>query len=108
MMTVKWFVAASGDLDKIYDYYVKLNARAAAILYNRILDETKILKTNPYIAAIEQSLIDCSEEYRSLIVAKGRYQVVYFIKNNTVLIVQVFDCRQAPAKLKRRTLKRNR
>src|SRR5215469_5101112 len=101
MMTVKWFVAASGDLNKIFDYYVKLNPRSASMLYNRILDETEILKTNPYIGTIEQSLLGCGEEYRSLVVAKGRYKVVYFIKNNIVLIVQVFDCRQNPAKLKR-------
>ena len=108
MMTIKWYAAASGDLDKIYDYYVKFNPRAAATLYNRILDETAILKINPYVAAIEQLLVDCPEEYRSLVVAKGKYKVVYFIKNNTVLIVQVFDCRQNPSKLRRKTLKRNR
>ena len=108
MMTVKWYAAAFGDLNKIYDYYVKINHKAAAMLYNRILDDTAILKINPYVAAIEQLLIDCPEEYRSLVVAKGRYKVVYFIKNDAVLIVQIFDCRQNPVKLKKTTLKRNR
>ena len=105
-MTVKWFIDAASDLNNIYDYYVKLNPRAAAILYNRIIDDTAVLKINPYIAPFEQSLVDRPEGYRSLVVAKGKYKVVYFIKNDTVLIVQVFDCRQNPVKLKRTTLKR--
>ena len=107
-MTVKWYIGAVGDLNNIYDYYVKLNPRAAAMLYNKILDDTEVLKINPYIAPIEQLLVDLSEGYRSLVVAKGKYKVVYFIENNIVLIVQVFDCRQNPVKLKRITLKRNR
>ena len=103
-MTVEWYVEAVGDLDKIYNYYVKLNPRAAAMLYNKILDDVEILKTQPYVAALEQMLIDFSEEYRSLVI--GNYKVLYFIKNDTVLIVQVFDCRQPPIKFKRTTLRR--
>ena len=103
-MTVKWYIEAVGDLDKIYDYYVKKNPRAAAMLYNKILDYVEILKTQPYIAAVEQMLIGCPEGYRSLVV--GNYKVVYFIKDDLVLIVLVFDCRQNPVKLKRTALRR--
>ena len=105
-MTVKWYIEAAGDLDKIYNYYVTRNPRAAAMLYNKILDSFEILKTQPYVAAIEQILIGCPEGYRSLVV--GNYKVVYFIKNNLVLIVQIFDCRQNPIKLKRTTLRRRK
>ena len=28
-MKVKWYIEAAGDLDKIYDYYVTKNPRAA-------------------------------------------------------------------------------
>jgi plasmid stabilization system protein ParE len=103
-MTVKWFKEAAADLDEIYDYYVAKDTRAAALLYNKILDDVEILKTQPYVAAIEQMLIDCREGYRSLVI--GNYKVVYFIKDDFVLIVQVFDCRQTPVKLKRTTLRR--
>ena len=103
-MKIKWYIEASGDLDKIYDYYLTKNPRAAAMMYNKILDDVEILATQPYIAAIEQILIDCPENYRSLIVEN--YKVVYFIKDDLVLIVQIFDCRQNPIKLKRITLHR--
>ena len=97
-MTIKWHVKAVGDLDKIYDYYVTKNPRAAAILYNKILDAVEI------IAPIEEMLIDFPEDYRSLVVKN--YKVVYFIKDDLVLIVQIFDCRQNPIKFKRITLSR--
>ena len=103
-MTIKWYAEAAGDLDKIYNYYLTKSPRAAALLYNKILDDVEILETQPYVAAVEQMLIDCEEGYRSLVA--GNYKVVYFIKDDLVLIVQIFDYRQAPIKLKRTTLKR--
>ena len=42
-MTVKWYVDAIGDLDRIYDFYVKKNPRAAAMLYNKILDSYPVI-----------------------------------------------------------------
>ena len=105
-MTVKWYIEAAGDLNKIYDFYVKKNPRAAAMLYNRILDDVEILKIQPYAAAFEQMLIGYPEGYRSLVV--GNYKVVYFIKDDLVLIVQIFDCRQNSIKLKRTALRRRK
>ena len=105
-MTIKWYIEAAGDLDKIYDFYVKKNPRAAAMLYNKILEDVEILKTQPYVAAVEQTLIDYPEGYRSLVVET--YKVVYFIKDDLVLIVQIFDCRQNFIKLKRTTLRRRK
>jgi len=103
-MTIKWYIEAVGDLNKIYDYYVTKSPRVAAMLYNKILDDVEILKTQPYVAIVEQMLAGCPEGYRSLMV--GNYKVVYFIKDDLVLIVQIFDCRQNPTKLKRTTLRR--
>ena len=101
-MKVEWYIEATVDLDKIYDYYVTKNPRAAAVLYNKILDEIEILETQPNVGSVEQILIDCPQGYRSLVV--GNYKVVYFIKDDLILIVQIFDCRQAPIKLRQTTL----
>jgi len=105
-MTIKWYIEAAGDLNKIYDYYVTKSPRAAATLYNKILDDVEILKTQPYVAPVEQMLIGCLEDYRSLVV--GNYKVVYFTKDDLVLIVQIFDCRQSPIKLKGIMLRRKK
>jgi len=105
-MTIKWYIEAVGDLERVYDYYVTKNPRAAAVLYNKILDKVEILKIQPYVAAVEQLLADCPEGYRSLVV--GNYKIVYFVKNEFVLIVQIFDCRQSSLKLKRTTIRRKK
>ena len=101
-MTVQWYSDALNDLEQIYEYYYTDSPRSAALLYNRILDDVEILKTHPYIAAIEPILNDCPEGYRSLVVAKGMYKVVYYVADESVFIVQVFSCRQDTEKLKRK------
>jgi plasmid stabilization system protein ParE len=106
-MKLLWLPDALGDLDDIYDYYVIRNPRAAAMLYNKILDDAQILRTNPRIAPIEPSLEDAPREYRSLVVAKGKYKLIYFIlEEKNILIVHVFACRQNPDKLRRTVLSR--
>ena len=101
-MTLQWYSAALDDLDQIYDFYFTGSPRAAALLYNQILDEVEILITHPYIAPIEPILNDCPEEYRSLVVVKGMFKVVYYVVEDSVFIVQVFNCRQDTEKLKRK------
>ena len=56
------------DLEEIFDYYVTLNPRASALLYNSILDEPEILRTHPRIAQKEPYLEGLPTEYRSLVV----------------------------------------
>ena len=105
-MKLLWYSGAVADLDEIYDYYVNLNPRAAAMLYNSILDDAEILRANPRAARKEPLLEDLAEEYRSLVVAQGRYKLVYYIESDSVYIVQVFACRQNPYRLKITTLNR--
>jgi len=101
-MIVQWYLEALDDLNQIYEFYYTGSPRAAALLYNQILDDVEILKSHPYIAAIESFLNDCPEEYRSLVVAKGRFKAVYYVTEDTVFIVQIFNCRQDTEKLKRK------
>jgi plasmid stabilization system protein ParE len=106
-MRLLWYSDAAADLDEIYDYYVTLNPRNAAMLYNSILDDSEILCTHPCIAPIEPLLKDLPEKYRSLIVAKGRYKLVYYIENESVFVVQVFACQRNYRRLRSTTLMRN-
>jgi len=105
-MKLLWFSDAIADLDEVYDYYVTLSPRVAAMLYNNILDDAEILLINPRIAPKEPLLDDLPEEYRSLLVAKSRYKLVYYIENENVFIVQVFACRLNPVSLRSTMLKR--
>jgi len=74
-MRIFWMPDAVNDLDKIYEFYAVKNLKAAAIIYNSILDDAEILKTNPFIAKIEPPLDDLPQKYRSLIVSKGRLKL---------------------------------
>jgi plasmid stabilization system protein ParE len=51
------------------------------------------------MAPIEPELVGYTNMYRSLVVEKS-YKVVYYIKDDTVHISALFDCRQDPQKLK--------
>jgi addiction module RelE/StbE family toxin len=87
------------DMEKIYHYYAEQNATYAVELYNRIIEEAEQLQYFPQMAQKEPFLKEYTEEYRSLIV-ENNYKLVYFVENETVNIVAVFDCRQNPQKLK--------
>lgn len=91
-------------LDGIYDYIRRKSERAAAKLYNNILDEAHKLIAHPQIAAIEPLLDAEAETYRSLVVRRN-YKIVYRVEKETIYIIDIWDCRQNPKKLKKRVVK---
>ena len=99
-MKLIWSHQSATDLNGVYDYYAEKSVRVAVEMYNSVIDEVEILKSQPYIAAIELVLKDNPKDYRSLIVAKGKLKVVYFVKNDTIAIVRIWHCRQNPEDLK--------
>ena len=101
-MRLIWTPEAVSDLNKIYDFYAAKNLRAAAVIYNSILDDVEKLKTNPYMAQIEPSLDDLPQKFRSLVASKSRFKVTYFVAHDRVNIVYVWSCRQNPQRVRRR------
>ena len=89
------------DMENIYHYYAERNERYAVELYNQIINEAEYLQRFPFIAQKEPLLAEYPETYYSLIVWHC-YKLVYFIENDTVNVVSVFDCRQNPEVLKKR------
>ena len=90
---------AAEDMENIYSYYAEYNENYAVELYNHIIEEAELLRCFPYKAPREQLLEENPEEYRSLII-RHSYKLVYFVENDTINVVAVFDCRQNPEKLK--------
>ncbi len=86
-------------MEEIYDFYVQKSVQAATNIYNGIIDEADLLVTNPNMAAIEPLLVKYPEAYRSLVVSKGRFKVVYFLENDNICVTRVWDCRKNPAML---------
>ena len=87
------------DMEDIYHYYAQQNENYAVELYNQIIEEAEQLQDFPQMAQKESLLEEYKEEYRSLVI-QNRYKLVYFVEDETVNVVAVFDCRQNPIKLK--------
>ncbi|MDR0843735.1 MAG: type II toxin-antitoxin system RelE/ParE family toxin [Tannerella sp.] len=94
-MNLNFTKKAIEDLEEIYHFLEQKNENAAVYLHNYILDEIERLKTFPQMAPIEPLLADCSETFRSLIIRKI-HKVIYYIEDETVNIVSIWDCRQNP------------
>jgi plasmid stabilization system protein ParE len=98
-MRVVWSKLAEKRMDDVFEWYERKNKSVAIKIYNEILDSVEILKTFPYIAAIEPLLVDCAKTYRSLVV-KCLFKIVYRIENEDIYIVTVWNCRQKPNNLR--------
>ncbi|MGO4771137.1 type II toxin-antitoxin system RelE/ParE family toxin [Flavobacterium sp. W22_SRS_FK3] len=73
---------------------------AKNVITKIILDPNKILP-HPEITQIEELLLNRENEYRYLIC--DNYKIIYSIdsKQKRIMIADVFDTRQNPAKIKR-------
>lgn len=96
---LKWTTKAINDLEKMYEFYSGKSKSAAVRLYNAILDAVDLLTKFPEMAPLEPLLERCKRPYRSLIVNR-HFKIIYYIKNNTLYIAAVWDCRQNTSRLK--------
>ena len=97
-----WSDFAEMELDKIFEYYIEnaILQFSKNVITKIILEPNKIL-SHPEITQIEELLLDRENEYRYLIC--DNYKIVYSIdsKQKRIMIADVFDTRQNPAKIKR-------
>jgi plasmid stabilization system protein ParE len=104
-MKIIWLRFAAENLERLYGSLKEFSPKAAATLYNDILDEVVKLSAFPQMAAKESLLVKEPEVFRSLVVRR-RYKVVYFIEDETVKIADVWDCRQDPKTLVKKIVKK--
>jgi toxin ParE1/3/4 len=101
-LEIYWTAFAKKELKKIFDYY-KINATldVAFNLTSGIAKKTLILKSHPRAGKSEELLIDRKQEFRYLVYKN--YKIIYWIniQKNRVEVIDVFDSRQNPVKLKR-------
>jgi plasmid stabilization system protein ParE len=98
---IVWSSTARNDLKKIYTYYFGKSQIAANTIVSDINLHTKLLSQHPYLAAVELLFDDFPKAYRSLVISKSNYKVLYYVENDTIHIARVWDCRQNPEKLRR-------
>ncbi|MDH6342245.1 plasmid stabilization system protein ParE [Parabacteroides sp. PFB2-12] len=98
-MNIIWYDTAREDLDNIYEFYFPKGVHIATRIYNLILDEIEILRTHPYMAAVEPYLKGREYIFRSLIIKDGIFKVVYFVDGNNIVITRIWCCRANPRDL---------
>ncbi|MCW0484963.1 type II toxin-antitoxin system RelE/ParE family toxin [Gaoshiqia sediminis] len=81
------------DLDSIYYFREDLTAKR---MVKTILKEIKILQKLPEAGPIDHLFVDEAKTIRALVVAKGRYKVLYYVEKDQVYIVRLWDCRRNP------------
>ena len=97
-----WSNFTEYQLDEIFNYYTKkVNVKVAQSIMFKIRDKVEVLIKNPLIGEKEELLEDRKQNYRRLIVTN--YKIIYSLneKIETIKIVDIFDTRQNPIKLKR-------
>ncbi len=99
-MKVKITKPAQRRLERIDDYHKKSgNKRKGRKLRKAIAEKSKLLSQYPELGAIEENLAELEQGHRSVIVEKF-YKIVYLIAAPFIFIVDFFDTRQNPNKMK--------
>jgi len=70
---------------------------------NEVRHTRKLIGNNPYIGKLEPFLIDLPCEYRSFVVSRHN-KIVYCIMDDFVYVVDFWDMRRNPDKLKKEFL----
>lgn len=98
-LKVFWTDSARLQLEDIFNYYRdNASLKVAQKLKNQIYNRTYQLEKFPKSGSPEPLLCERELEYRYLV--EGNYKIIYWIKNEIIQIISVFDCRQNPIKMK--------
>lgn len=101
-LKIYWTDFAKSELQTIFKYYFKkASPRVAQELIESIIQHTKNLSTQQSIGAKEHLLEEREKEFRYLVFKN--YKIIYWhnLEKNRIDIVDVFDTRQNPIKMKR-------
>lgn len=100
---VLWSNSAILDLQAAHDFYkTTAGLSIADKITLSIVSKTLLLAANPRMGQIEEILKHRKDEIRYLV--EGNYKIIYIVREQIVLIASVFDCRQAPENLAKKSI----
>lgn len=98
-MKVIWSAWALQQLDEIHVWYcTRSSSTVADGIVEDIMTMTNLLEQFPYGGQVEPWLSHLGLDHRRVVA--GNYKVVYRVVGDVVRIVDVFDSRQDPWKMK--------
>ncbi len=99
MYTVHWEIEALTIMKQIFDwYFVEMGSKAANKFRNGIIKAVNTLEVCPTIGKIEPLLVHRSKCYRSF-AEYSNHKIIYFVENDIVHIVYIWDNRQSLSKM---------
>lgn len=98
-MNIRWSEFADRKVQEIFDYLGSVaGEKVARRIVRKIYIRPRILMRNPLAGPCEELLADRPEGFRYLV--EERHKIVYFVEEKTIHIVDVFDCRRDPTRLR--------
>ncbi|MBL7952802.1 MAG: type II toxin-antitoxin system RelE/ParE family toxin [Flavobacteriales bacterium] len=98
-MKVVWSAWALQQLDEIHGWYwTQASPAVADGIVENVLSVTRLLEQFPFGGPIEPWLEHQGLGHRRVVI--GNYKVVYRVLGDEVRIIDVFDSRQDPGKMK--------
>ncbi len=100
MNQIIWTNFAISELKRIYLYYKMFaTPQVAKKVKASILRTVKYLSKHSEIGLIDESLVSLNQNHRYVVV--DNYKIIYRILENSIYVIDVFDCRQNPDKMSR-------
>ena len=98
-MKVIWSIQAKETLHQTSNFIRReYGKRSKQKFINEILHIASLLENNPYLGQVESLLDEAEVEYRSIVVNHIN-KLVYYIHENTLEIVVLWDTRREPKSL---------
>jgi plasmid stabilization system protein ParE len=97
-LPIRWDRQAKDNLDAIYDYIAKDSVLAAKKVKKELVKLARSLNDFPEKFSIEDCLADVPGNYRS--VSKWSYKIIYEVTDECIIIADVFQTSQHPAKIR--------
>ena len=95
-MQIIWLPSASEDIKDVISYCEPISEKVVASIILHIQASVQMLASFPEMGTI----IEPDYRTRKLVVTKYNYVVVYKLERELIQIIQVFDTRQDPDKLR--------
>ncbi|MCX6225275.1 MAG: type II toxin-antitoxin system RelE/ParE family toxin [Bacteroidia bacterium] len=98
-MNIIWTREALEETKLIYEYFkLRVSVKLAKTIKSKIFSSVKNLQKQPRKGQIEELLLHKYGEYRYLVTSN--YKVIYKLTEKEIYVMQVFDCRRNPEKLR--------
>lgn len=99
---IVWSEFAEWNLEQIYDYIIRrsLSEKLAKKYIFKLILRLDQLEAFPFSGKKETLLKGLGKDFRYVVFKD--YKVIYFVSGNTIYITDVFHCKLAPSRIRKR------